>query len=168
MMVYYKILIVDGVFDYPAGCILCCAYPLYGYMYCKFERITEARLDWIEITAEEFDANCPEFSVTDGDPLNPVHVYGNKTLDLTDANRFLSVDAAATITIPAEIFLVGAELEVFRNTSGAVKIAAGAGVSFAIPGNSSLVTATQTITDQYASVVLKQISDNVWSIQGAI
>lgn len=91
-----------------------------------------------------------------------------KTLTAENAGQFLRVDAAATITVPRNVFPVGTEMEVFRNTSGAVKIAPASGVSFAIPGNAQLVTATQTVTDQYASVVLKQISDNVWSIQGAI
>lgn len=166
-MLYYKIPIVDGVFDYPTGCLLCCGYPLYGYYYCKFEACPEVGPDWVQITAEEFNANCPEFTIMDGDPLEPVHVTANKTLDAVDANRFLSVDAAATITIPADVLPVGAELEVFRNTSEAVTIAA-FGVSFSIPGNAELVMENQTISDQYASIVLKHIADNVWSIQGAI
>lgn len=60
-MVYYKIPISDGVFDYPAGCVLCCAYPYDGYMYCKFESITTIGTDWIQITESEFDVRCPEF-----------------------------------------------------------------------------------------------------------
>ena len=95
-------------------------------------------------------------------------VAAQKTLAATDAGRFLRVDAAATITVPAGIFPLGAELEVFRYTSGAVTIAAGDGVSFAIPGNTKLVAESQTISDQYASIVLKHIADNVWSIQGAV
>lgn len=166
-MLYYKIPIVDGTFDYPTGCLLCCGYSLYGYYYCKFETCPEVGSDWVKITAEEFNANCPDFSIMDGDPLEPVHVTANKTLDELDANRFLSIDAAATITIPADVLPVGAELEVFRNTSDAVTIAA-FGASFSIPGNTELVTESQTISDQYASVVLKQIADNVWSIQGAV
>lgn len=95
-------------------------------------------------------------------------VAASKTLVVADAGQFLRVDAEATITVPAGVFPLGAELELFRNTSGAVTIAAGSGVSFAIPGNTSLVTESQTISDQYASIVLKQIDTNVWSIQGAI
>lgn len=97
-----------------------------------------------------------------------IPVEASKTLVFLDAGRFLRVDAAATITVPADVFPVGVELELFRNTSGVVTIAAGNGVSFAIPGNTALVTESQTISDQYASVVLKQIATNVWSIQGAI
>ena len=167
-MLYYKIPIVDGTFDYPTGCLLCCGYYLYGFYYCKFEAVTNVDPIWIEITAEEFDANCPDFSVMGGDPSAPIHVYGDKTLEVMDANRFLAVDAAATITIPADIFPVGAELELYRSASGAVTIAAANGVYFSIPGYTGLLTENQQISDQYASVVLKQISTNVWSIQGAI
>ena len=82
--------------------------------------------------------------------------------------KFLSVESAVTITVPADAFQVGIEIEVFSNTSEAVTIVAADGVSFAIPGNTELVTESQTISYQYASVILKQIADNVWSIQGAI
>lgn len=61
-MLYYKIPITDNCFDYPAGCLLCCGYHLDGYYYCKFETCPEVGTDWVEITAEEFDANCPDFS----------------------------------------------------------------------------------------------------------
>lgn len=94
--------------------------------------------------------------------------YTNRTLQETDAGKFLLVSAEATITIPADILPLNTEIEVFRNTSGAVTIAAADGVSFAIPGNSTLVTDSQTISDQYSSIVLKQFDANVWSIQGAI
>lgn len=98
--------------------------------------------------------------------VNPVGA--SRTLALADTGNFLRVDAAATITVPADIFPIGAELEVFRNTSATVAIAADSGVSFAIPGNNELSSKLVVITDQYASVVLKHISTNVWSIQGAI
>lgn len=97
-----------------------------------------------------------------------VPVVASRNLEFADAGRFLRVDAAATITVPPSVFPIGVEVEVFRNTSGAVTIAAGSGVSFAIPGNTALVTESQTIADQYSSIVLKQILDNVWSIQGSV
>lgn len=168
-MLYYKLPVVDGVTDCSAGSILLCAYPLDGYMVCKFESVAKVGTDWVEITAEEFDANCPEFSVGVPDAgAAVVPVTEDRTLGVADAGKFLRVDAAATIAVPADVFPVGVELEVFRNTSGAVTIAAGSGVSFAIPGNTKLVTESQTISDQYASIVLKHIDTNVWSIQGAI
>lgn len=95
-------------------------------------------------------------------------VAGNNTLVRSDAGRFLRVDAAATITVPVGIFPLGTEIEIFRNTAGAVTVAAENGVSFAIPGNTEPVTDSQTISDQYASIVLKKILGNMWSIQGAI
>lgn len=97
-----------------------------------------------------------------------VPVGSSRDLELTDAGRFLRVDAAATLTMPASIFALGVELEVFRYTAEAVTITAGQGVSFAIPGNTKLVTESRTITDQYSSIVLKQIADNVWSVQGSV
>lgn len=95
-------------------------------------------------------------------------VAADKTLTVEDMGKFLSVESAVTITVPADAFQVGIEIEVFRNTSDAVTIVAADGVSFAIPGNTELVTESQTISYQYASVILKQIAANVWSIQGAI
>lgn len=97
-----------------------------------------------------------------------VIVQASKAITTADTGKMLRVDVAASITIPANASHVGAEVEVFRNTSGAVTIAAGSGVSFAIPGNTALVSESQTISDQYASIVLKHIDTNVWSIQGAI
>lgn len=96
-----------------------------------------------------------------------VPVLSSRTLAATDIGQFLRVDAEATITVPAGGFPLGAELEVFRNTSGAVTIAAN-GVSFVLLGGTGTVTAGQTVKYQYASVILKQIADNVWSIQGAV
>lgn len=96
-----------------------------------------------------------------------VPVLADKVLDAMDVGQFLRVDAAATITVPTDVFPLGAEIEVFRNTSEAVTIAAD-GVSFALLGGTELVTTGQTVKYQYASVILKQIADNVWSVQGAV
>ena len=60
-MLYYKIPITDGHTDCSAGSILCCAYPLGDYMVCKFESVAKVGPNWVQITAEEFEANCPEF-----------------------------------------------------------------------------------------------------------
>lgn len=59
-MVYFKIPLGGGL-DYPAGCILLCAYTYNGYMYCKFERVTEVGTGWVSITESEFNVRCPEF-----------------------------------------------------------------------------------------------------------
>ena len=60
-MLYYKIPIAENCFDYFADSILCCAYPVDSYMYCKFESVTDVGSDWVEITESEFDVRCPEF-----------------------------------------------------------------------------------------------------------
>lgn len=59
-MVYYKIPLTGGL-DYPAGCILVCAYTYDGYEYCKFERVTEVGSGWVSITESEFNVRCPDF-----------------------------------------------------------------------------------------------------------
>lgn len=59
-MVYYKIPLTGGL-DYPAGCVLICAYTYGGYEYCKFERLTSVGSDWVKITESEFNVRCPEF-----------------------------------------------------------------------------------------------------------
>lgn len=96
---------------------------------------------------------------------NIVVVSANKTLTVGDIGKFLRIDVAATISVPN--LTMGAEIELFRNTSGAVTIVAN-GVSFAVSGNTGLVKDSLTITDQYASVVLKQIAGSIWSVQGAV
>ena len=59
-MVYYKIPLTGGL-DFPAGCILVCAYTYGGYEYCKFERVTEVGSNWASITESEFNVRCPDF-----------------------------------------------------------------------------------------------------------
>ena len=97
-----------------------------------------------------------------------VPVLADKTLDASDVGRFLRVDAAATITVPAGTLPEGAEIEVFRYTADAVNIAAADGVSFALLGETELLKTSQTIKYQYSSIVMKQVAANVWSLQGAI
>jgi hypothetical protein len=92
-------------------------------------------------------------------------VTANKTLAEADMGKFLRVDAPCTITVPN--LTVGMEIEIFRNTSGAVNITP-SGVSFAVAGNNDLVVETQTISNTYASIALKQINNAVWSVQGAV
>lgn len=96
---------------------------------------------------------------------NVVSVTEDRTLTEEDIGKFLRVDAECVITIPN--LTIGVEIEIFRNTSGNVTIVTD-GVYFAVPGNTNLTTDNQSISEQYASVVLKQIDDSVWSIQGAI
>ena len=103
-------------------------------------------------------------------------VIGAEVVSLTEdrvlwplaAGKFISVDSAAYITVPADVFSIGEEIEIFRNTADGVRICAASGVKFAVPGNAALVSNNQEISEQYSSVVLKQIATNVWSIQGAV
>ena len=71
-MVYYKIPISGGSFDYPAGCVLCCAYTYGGYIYCKFERVTSVGSNWVAITESEFNVRCPDFPAPDIPPAQAV------------------------------------------------------------------------------------------------
>ena len=96
---------------------------------------------------------------------NVVSVTEDMTLTNEDVGKFFRVDSECIISVPN--LSVGVEIEIFRNTADTVTIAPD-GVYFAIPGNTDLVVVSQTISDNYASVVLKQIDDSVWSIQGAI
>lgn len=85
-MMYYKIPISESCFDFPAGCILCCGYPLNGYYYCKFEAVPDDGPDWVKITAEEFEANCPDFSVDL--PDDPPADAGSGVLTAVDFSNF--------------------------------------------------------------------------------
>lgn len=91
-MVYYKIPIQDGVFDYPAGSILCCAYPVDNYMYCKFESVTSVGSDWVSITESEFDVRCPDFPAPDVPPAQEV-IATSATL----------VDGSIELALPAPV-----------------------------------------------------------------
>lgn len=129
---------------------------------------------WTELDQEEIKSHACSYvdnkieSYVDSKIIGAdvVPVSEDRTLDLADAGKFLRVDAAASIAVPADTFPAGTEIEVFRNTSDVVALEAGDGVSFVIPGNSGVYS--QTISDQYTSVVLKHIGDNVWSMRGAL
>lgn len=92
-MIYYKIPLTGGL-DYPAGCILCCAYTYNGYEYCKFERVTEVSSGWIKITESEFNVRCPEFPA----PMDNACVY----IDNWDVLDRLLADAVSGMDIHAE------------------------------------------------------------------
>ena len=89
-----------------------------------------------------------------------------RVLTANDAGKFLRVDVASLIVVPSGLPL-GMELELFRNTSDAV-ILQPSEVSFAVQMGTELVTEAIQILDAYASVVLKHIADDVWSVQGAV
>lgn len=117
----------------------------------------------VDYWTEEDKAEMCDYANACG--ANVVSVSEDRTLTQEDVGKFLRVDEGCTITVPN--MTDGVEIEIFRNTASNVTIVP-SGVSFAIPCGDTLSVATQTIRDQYASVVLKQIGDSVWSIQGAI
>lgn len=90
-MVYYKIPITNGVFDYPAGCLLCCAYPNGGYMYCQFEYISTPGSGWVQITASEFDSGKP---IWPAPVLPPAQEVIATSAVLTNGNIVLDLPAA--------------------------------------------------------------------------
>ena len=79
-MVYYKIPLSGGL-DYPAGCILVCAYTYGNYEYCKFERVTEVGSDWVSITESEFNVRCPEFPEPTPAPAQEVIATASEIVD---------------------------------------------------------------------------------------
>lgn len=91
-MVYYKIPLADGVFDYPAGCILCCAYPYGEYMYCKFEGVSSVGSDWVSITESEFDVRCPDFPAPAEPPVQEA-IAASATM----------ADGSIVLTLPAPV-----------------------------------------------------------------
>lgn len=106
-----------------------------------------------------------------GSYASVVPVSGGMTLKPEHVGTFLSVGATATITVPTMASAnlpIGAEIEIYRASNGVVTIAPQSGVKFAVQGKTSTEAANQIIAEQYASIVLKQISADLWSIQGAI
>ena len=89
-MVYYKIPVTDGVFDYPTGCVLCCAYYVDGFMFCKFENCPEVGSGWAAITESEFNVRCPEFQEPD---LPPVQEAIASSSTLADGSIVLELPA---------------------------------------------------------------------------
>lgn len=99
-----------------------------------------------------------------------INVTENKILSVKDINCIQYVTATSTITIPDNTsgeLPIGAEFEIFNNTESGVEIVGeNENVYFAVPGNESLTSEKQVIKDKYSSMILKQISTNVWSVQG--
>ena len=89
-----------------------------------------------------------------------------RVLTANDAGKFLRVDVASLIVVPSGL-PIGMELEMFRNTTETV-ILQPSEISFAVQGSVELTDGEIQIIDAYASVVLKHIADDVWSVQGAV
>lgn len=94
-MLYYKIPITDGNTDCSAGSILCCAYPQGDYMVCKFESVANVGSGWVQITAQEFEANCPDF------PAVPPDDDGTGVLTDIDFTNF--ENGSFTETVDGEV-----------------------------------------------------------------
>lgn len=86
------------------------------------------------------------------------------TLALSDAGKLITVesDEACTVTIPADIFPIGTEIEIAQLGAGAVTVAATSGIALlSLDGMVALA-------GQYAVACLKQIEKNKWLLAGAL
>lgn len=103
-MLYYKVPITDGQTDCSAGSVLCCAYPQGNYMICKFESVSNVGSNWVEITAEEFEANCPDFPDFPA-PLDTLPMASADTLGGVKIGEGLAIDenGVLSVTITGEI-----------------------------------------------------------------
>jgi len=101
--------------------------------------------------------------VTVSEP-QPVTVTGNKTLGLSDANATQNCTAAAQITIPpnsTQAFPINTIIPIVRNTSGAVALVAGVGVTFLSVLNQFGVMAQNGTIFAYKMLI------DTWVISGA-
>lgn len=91
----------------------------------------------------------------------------SKTVTLSDAGTLQQVNgtSAVTVTIPTNAsvaFPIGTEIEILRNGTGDVTIAAASGVTI------TCSETARTIADQYTSVVLKKLGTDSWLLQGNV
>lgn len=117
-MFYYKIPLTGGL-DYPAGCVLVCAYTYNGYQYCKFERVTEVGAGWVTITEAEFDIRCPEFPepppviVQEVIATSASFLQGSIVLDLpyaVDTGTLVKFDAPCDCTAVTDGILIDSDI----------------------------------------------------------
>lgn len=110
-------------------------------------------------------ASLTSGKITPTEASSAITTYtASHTLVLANDGKLLleSSTSAIVVTIPQNVFSVGAEIEVCRWNTGAVSFAAASGVT--IVSLDSLVA----ITGRYGVAVLKQISSNVWLLSGAL
>ncbi len=94
-----------------------------------------------------------------------VAVSSSKTLALSDAETFQQCtgSSAVTITVPPNssvAFTVGTEIDILREGTGAVDIAAGTGVTInSVAGNLDLAA-------QYSTASLKKTATDIWVLYG--
>ncbi len=87
-------------------------------------------------------------------------VAGDTTLDINDLGGTVLVSAAATITVPPDVFPVGARFNIGRTGTGDVVLAGGAGVTL-LSKEGHL-----TLVEQYSGVTLEQVSANTFWLVG--
>ena len=90
---------------------------------------------------------------------------GNHTLVLSDNGKMLleRYSVATVITIPLNVFPIGAEIEVCRYwNAGAVSFTPASGVMLLSLDN------LRSISGVYGVAVLKQVETNIWLLAGAL
>lgn len=90
------------------------------------------------------------------------------TLVLADNGKLLYEDGASAIvvTIPLNVFPIGAEIEICWYGAGAVSIAAASGVTLcSLDGN---WVSSRNIVGRYGVVVLKCVYPDTWLLAGAL
>ena len=110
-------------------------------------------------------ASLTNGKVTASEASSAITTYtASHTLVLADNGKLLLEDStsAIVITIPANVFPLGAEIEVCRWNTGAVSIAAGSGVGVCSLDN------LLSISGRYGVAVLKQVGTNYWLLAGAL
>lgn len=101
------------------------------------------------------------------DQLSPsiIWVYGDRTLQLSDAGQFLNFSSSSsiTVTIPTNTsvaFPVGTEITAYRGGTGTVTFTGESGVTI------RSVNSSKKIGNQYGIVRLNKLNANVWVISG--
>lgn len=83
----------------------------------------------------------------------------NTTLTITYAESFVPVSGTRTITIPASVFPLGTEIEIYNAGAGTVTVKGASGVT--VNGTSAGSKATST---QYAILLAKCVATNQWVV----
>jgi hypothetical protein len=97
-----------------------------------------------------------------GDNAQLTQKLSNFTLSLADAGRTVDIDASSnvTVTIPANIFLVGTQIAFIRSGIGQVVFEPGSGVTLRSKNNNRKIAA------QWSPATLIQKSANTWILIG--
>ena len=89
-----------------------------------------------------------------------VNITANTTLTAAHAGCLLQCSGDITITIPAGVLAVGAELELCNYGSGTISIAAASGVTIRSKDGAL------TLPHQYTCATLKQMATDEWLLVG--